>query len=329
MDFTDVSLVALRVFREVAERRTLTAAAAALGYTQSAVSRQIATLERAAGSPLLERRHDGVRLTPAGHVVLRRAATVLDEIDATARELAGLPTEVGTVRLGWFSSAGALLVPRALAALRRTHPAVTVHSREGSTPALVRALRAGTVDLAVVASLPPFRPPDTETPSLELEVLAERSLHVAVPATHPLAAADSVDVADLRGQRWIATHPLAAADSVDVADLRGQRWIATPSTAEESRLGVWPGLDERPEIAHTARDWLAKLHLVAAGCGLTTLPGSLAATVPPGVRVLTVRGGSQEQRRILLARLPRPLSEPAARLADALRAAAADAGPSH
>ncbi|GAA1310215.1 LysR family transcriptional regulator [Pseudonocardia xinjiangensis] len=307
MDFTDVSLVALRVFREVAERRTLTAAAAALGYTQSAVSRQIATLERAAGSPLLERRHDGVRLTPAGHVVLRRAATVLDEIDATARELAGLPTEVGTVRLGWFTSAGALLVPRALAALRRTHPAVTVHSREGSTPALVRALRAGTVDLAVVASLPPFRPPDTETPSLELEVLAERSLHVAVPAT----------------------HPLAAADSVDVADLRGQRWIATPSTVEEGRLGVWPGLDERPEIAHTARDWLAKLHLVAAGCGLTTVPGSLAATVPPGVRVLTVRGGSQEQRRILLARLPRPLSEPAARLADALRAAAAVAGPSH
>ena len=87
MDFTDVSLVALRVFQEVAERGTLTAAAAALGYTQSAVSRQIVTLERAAGAPLLERRRDGVRLTAAGRVVLRRAVVVLEQIErASCRE---------------------------------------------------------------------------------------------------------------------------------------------------------------------------------------------------------------------------------------------------
>ncbi|GAB3933441.1 hypothetical protein GCM10027614_04340 [Micromonospora vulcania] len=128
MAFSDASLTALRVFREVAERGTLTAAAAALGYTQSAVSRQIASLERAAGTPLLERRHDGVRLTPAGRIVVRRAASVVDQVDATARELAGLPDEHGTVRLGWFASAGAALVPRALATLRRTHPAITVIS---------------------------------------------------------------------------------------------------------------------------------------------------------------------------------------------------------
>ena len=164
MSFADVSLVALRVFREVAERGTLTSAAAALGYTQSAVSRQVASLERAAGAPLLERRHDGVRPTTAGHVVLRHAATVLDQIDAAARELAGLPAEAGTIRLGWFTSAGASLLPRALAALRRSHPAITVITREGSTPALVRALRAGSVDLALLASAPPFRPPDAESP---------------------------------------------------------------------------------------------------------------------------------------------------------------------
>lgn len=303
MDFTDVSLTALRVFREVAERGTLTAAAAALGYTQSAVSRQIATLERAAGAPLLERRHDGVRLTAAGRIVLHRATAVVEQLDATARELAGLPAEAGTVRVGWFTSAGAVLLPRAVAALRRSHPAVTVTSREGSTPALVRAVRAGSVDLAVLASVPPFRPPDAESPALELETLAERSLCLAVPAGHPLA----------RG------------DYVDVADLRGQRWIASASAGEEKLMGVWPGLDERPEIAHTARDWLAKLHLVAAGCGLTTVPVSLASAAPPGVRVLAVRGGPQEQRRLVLARLPRPMSEPAALLAQALRAAAAEA----
>ena len=305
MDFTDVSLTALRVFRTVAERGTFTAAAEASGYTQSAVSRQIAAIERAAGAELLERRRDGVRLTPAGRIVLRRATTVLDEIDATARELSGLPGQAGRVRLGWFPSAGAVLLPRALAALRRTDPGLRVVGRESSTPALVRALRAGTLDLALLASAAPFRPPDTESPPLALDTLAERPLRLAVPAAHPLA----------RG------------DFVDIADLRGQRWIAGASSGEDQLMGVWPGLDERPEIVHTVRDWLAKLQLVAAGCGLTTVPAGLASAAPPGVRVLPVRGGPQEQRRLLLARLADPPSEPVARVATALRAAALDADP--
>jgi DNA-binding transcriptional LysR family regulator len=307
MAFADASLIALRVFREVAERGTLTAAATALGYTQSAVSRQIAALERAAGSSLLERRHDGVRLTAAGRIVLRRAAAVIDQIDATARELAGVPDEPATVRLGWFTSAGAVLVPRALAALHRTHPAITVTTREGSTPALVRALRAGTLDLALLASAPPFRPPDTETPALRLRTLTERGLCVAVPPG----------------------HPLAKGEFIDVADLHGQRWIAGSASGDERVMGTWPGLDERPVIAHTARDWLAKLNLVAAGCGITTVPTALASVAPGGVRILPVRGGPAEQRRILLARLPGSLPEPAARLADALRAAAIETDAPH
>jgi DNA-binding transcriptional LysR family regulator len=306
MAFTDATLTALRVFREVAERGTLTAAAAALGYTQSAASRQVAALERAAGAKLLERRHDGVRLTPAGQVVLRRAATVIDQIDATARELAGIPDERSIVRLGWFASAGAVLVPHALASLRRTHPGISVGSREGSTPALVRALRAGTIDLALVASGPPFRPLDSETPALMVDTLTERALQIAVPADHPLARGEFIDAADLHGQRWIA------------------------GIGKEQTLGVWPGLDERPQVVHAARDWLAKLQLVAAGLGITTVPTALVAAVPAGVRVLPVRGGGQEQRRVLLARLPQPLTEPIARLANALRTAAiaADTTPS-
>jgi DNA-binding transcriptional LysR family regulator len=292
----DLSITGLRVFREVAERGTLTAAASALGYTQSAVSRQIAALEHATGASLLDRGRDGIRLTAAGHLVLRRAVSVLAELDAAARELAGLPAEGGTVRLGWFASAGAMLVPRALATLRRTHPAITVTSREGSTPSLVRSLRAGTLDLAVLAATPPFRPFDTASPPLQVLTLTERSLHVAVPATHPLAAASSVSVEDLRGQRWVA------------------------STAA-GELGVWPGLDERPVIAHVARDWLAKLNLVAAGAGLTTVPAMLTTVVPAGVVIKPVGG---EPRRLVLARLPQPLAGPAAHLTDALRAAATD-----
>lgn len=298
MTLGDASLIALRVFREVAERGTLTAAAAALGYTQSAVSRQIAALERSAGVSLLERRHDGVRLTAAGRLVLRRAAVVVDQVDAGARELAGLPEEdESTIRLGWFATAGAWLVPHALLALARTHPSISVVTREGSTPALVRALRAGTLDVALIASSPPFRAPDEETPPLDVDTLTERSLCVAVPSAHPLARNDFIDIADLRGQRWIA------------------------GPGDQLVMGVWPGLGERPVVAHTARDWLAKLQLVAAGFGLTTVPAGLVAVLPAGVRILPVRGGPAEQRRILLARLPGPMPEPVARLVAAVRAA--------
>ncbi|WP_211246428.1 LysR family transcriptional regulator [Amycolatopsis taiwanensis] len=299
MDFQDVSLVGLRVFREVAERGTLTAAAAALGYTQSAVSRQIAALERSARTPLLERRRDGVRLTSAGRIVLRRAVTITAEVDATARELTGLPAETGAVRLGAYASAGAVLVPRVLAAFRRTHPGIKVTTREAGTPVLVRALRAGNLDLALLAAEPPFRPPDTETPPLHLEILAERSLCVAVPATHPLAGRDFIEFADLSGQRWIGSRP----------------------AGDDRSMGVWPGLAGRPEIVHVARDWLAKLNLVAAGCGVTTVPVSLAGAAPAGVRILPVRGGPQEKRRIMLARMPHQPTESAMRLAEALRSA--------
>ncbi|MGW2034717.1 LysR family transcriptional regulator [Streptomyces sp. NPDC001811] len=302
MNFEDVSLTALRVFRAVAEHGTFTAAAASLGYTQSAVSRQVATIERAAGTQLLQRRREGVRLTAAGLTVLRHATVVLNEIEATARELSGLPPAAGTVRLGWIPSAGAVLLPRALTELSRTDPGLRVVSREGTTPVLVRALRAGSLDLVLLGSAPPFRSPDTETPPLVVETLTERSLRLAVPASHPLA----------RG------------DFVDVADLRGQRWIAGPSSGEDRLMGVWPGLDERSEIAHTARDWLAKLHLVAAGLGLTTVSAALTPAAPDGVRILPVRGGPQEQRRLLLARLDRPSAQPVARVAAALRAAALD-----
>ncbi len=288
MDLTAVPLVALRVFQEVAERGTLSSAASALGYPQSAVSRQIAALERVVRAPLLDLHRDGVQLTDTGHVLLRHAGLVLAQLDAASRELSGLPATAGTVRLGWFTSAGGTLVPTTLAALRRSHPALTVTTREGTTASLVRALRARTVDLAVLASEPPFPPLDTETPALRTKVLDERELVLAVPLAHPLAHKDSVDVADLRGWAWIASPPPG--------------------------LGVWPGLNDRP--AHMARDWLAKLQLVASGAGITTLPGSLAASVPSGVRVLQVRGGSTERHRVVVAWLN--LSEPAAVVVDAL-----------
>ncbi len=296
----DLTVAGMRVMREVAERGSFTAAASALGYTQSAVSRQVAALESALGVAVFQRQRTGVVLTPAGRAVLRHATVALDEIDAAVTAVRGRPPAGPAVRLGAYPSAGAVLLPRALAALRSTHPEIDVSTREASTPALVRAVRAGSLDLAVLSSSPPFRAPDAEAPELAVEVVSESDLHVAVPAN----------------------HPLALADVIDVERLHGQSWIASPSGAGEVLLGVWPGLGGRPRIAHSTRDWLTKLRLVAAGCGITTVPLSVLPAVPDGIRVLPVRGGPRETRRVLVARLPGRRSPAVRAVQDALRAAA-------
>jgi molybdate transport repressor ModE-like protein len=293
----DFSPTGLRVLREVAQSGSFTAAARSLGYTQSAVSRQVAALEAVAGRQLFERARDGVSLTAAGARLLPRAVRILDELEAAAREAAGGETAAGPVRLGAFATATAGLVPRALATLP---PDVEVTVREGTTPALTRALRAGTLDLAILARTPPFRPPDSESPPLELTTLSERELVVGVPAGHPLARARGVEVEQLEGQVWVASR----------------------SDAGDSLLGVWPGLRERAEVRYVVRDWLAKLRIVAAGLALTTLAPVMLDALPEGVAAVAVRGEPQEIRRVVLARRPGPLGAAAAAVADALADAA-------
>jgi molybdate transport repressor ModE-like protein len=293
----DFSPTGLRVLREVAQVGSFTAAARALGYSQSAVSRQVAALEAVAGHRLFERSHDGVVLTPAGARLLPRAVRVLDELDAAVREATGPQAAVGPVRLGAFATAVAGLVPKALASLPRD---LQVVLREGTTPALTRALRAGTLDLAVLARTPPFRPLDTESPPLELTTLSERELVVGVPATHPLAGAQAVEVERLEGQIWVASR----------------------SDAGDALLGVWPGLAERPNVRYVVRDWLAKLQIVAAGLAITTLAPIALDVLPDGIKVVAVRGEPRETRRVVLARRPGPLDPAATRVADALIAAA-------
>ncbi|MFR9793586.1 LysR family transcriptional regulator [Streptomyces sp. MB22_4] len=299
----ETTLVALRVLREVAERGTFTAAAEALGYTQSAVSRQMAALEQATGARLFDRHAGGVRLTGSGRALLRHAVVALDALEAADRELRGAAeVDRGRVRLGFFPTAGALIVPRALAMLRQEHPHLEVTTREATTPSLVRALRAGTLDLAILSSRPPHRSPDTDDPPLSVEPLLEVRLAVAVPTSGPFAERGSVGVEE------IAREP----------------WIASPGTADEPLLGVWPGLPGRPKVRHTARDWLTKLHLVAAGAGITTATPTLLPVVPPGVRLVPVEGVAEEVRRVSLVRVPGALEAPARAVARALRRQAAD-----
>ena len=293
----DFSPTGLRVLREVAQRGSFSAAAHSLGYTQSAVSRQVAALETVAGRRLFDRGRNGVVLTPAGTRLLTRAIRILDELDAALQESAGDEVALGPVRLGAFATAAAGLVPRALAALP---PELKVTLREGTTPALTRALRAGTLDLAILASMPPFRPPDVESPALELTTLSERELLVAVAAGHPLAGAGAIEVEQLAGEVWVARR----------------------SDAGDSLLGVWPGLAERPDVRYLVRDWLAKLQIVAAGLAITTLAPVAVDVLPEGVEVVAVRGEPPQTRRLILARRPGPLAGSAVRVADAVLAAA-------
>jgi DNA-binding transcriptional LysR family regulator len=238
-----------------------------------------------------------VSLTPTGSRLLPRAIRVLDELDAALREAAGEHVAVEPVRVGAFATAAAGLVPRALASLTSE---LKVTLREGTTPVLTRALRAGTLDLAILARTPPFRPPDAESPPLELTTLSERELVVGVSAGHPFASSGMVEVEQLEGQIWVASR----------------------SDAGDSLLGVWPGLAGRPDVRYVVRDWLAKLHIVAAGLAITTLAPVTLDVLPNGIRVIAVRGEPQETRRLVLARRPGSLDGPTARVANALIVAA-------
>src|SRR5689334_4079021 len=150
----DLTLTDLAILRSVAQRGSFTAAAGELGYTQSAISKRVHALERATGRELFARERTGVRLTPAGEVVLRHAATALDAVGAMERELrdGAAGGRTSPVRIGAFASALAGIVPAALQLLG----GIEVTLREGTSAALIRALRAGTLDLALVAAVPPF-----------------------------------------------------------------------------------------------------------------------------------------------------------------------------
>ncbi|WP_432106474.1 LysR family transcriptional regulator [Streptomyces sp. AA1529] len=296
----DISSTALRVLRQVAESGSFTAAASLLGYTQSAVSRQAAALERSAGATLFERRPDGVRLTPAGLTLLRHARTILDSVAAAEHELAGPAARTELVRLGVFPAAGAVILPEVLSRLAATGSQLAVTTREGTTPGLIRALRAGSVDVALLTSRPPHRPSDGESPRLHIEPVEETELLVGVPGT----------------------GSFAGRTAVHVDELLDAPWIATPSSGEEPLLGVWPGLPRRPRIVHTTSDWLTKLQLVGGGFGVTTVPSRMSPLLPQGVSPLRVEGAPAEVRRILLARLPGRPSPGVAAVIDAVTSTA-------
>jgi DNA-binding transcriptional LysR family regulator len=298
----DLSLTGLRVLSEVAARGSFTGAAKTLGYTQSAVSRQIASLEAAAGTPLVERGSRGVRLTEAGGVLANHAGTVLDELAVARTELAGIAgSSRGSLRVGAIPTAVAELLPRALTAFRERMPGVELKLREGSSPSQLRRVISGSADLALIGVLPERQV--TRDRRIELEHLIDDPLLLAVARDHPLAGRRTVDLDALRDERWIAASP----------------------KANDSFLGAWEWADWQPQVSLIAREWTAKLGLVAAGLGVTLVPGVASGALRPDVSLLRIRAGRPSQRAILIAtRAGADRSPQAAELAELLHQTAAE-----
>lgn len=260
----DLSTVWLRVFLVVARHGSFTVAARALGWTQSAVSRQISSLEAAlGGAPLFDRLPRGVRLTEAGRVLVPHAETVAETLHGAVRELTALREVAGgRLRFGAFATADAALVPHALAAFRARHPRVRLSREEGLTPGLLDRLAAGHLDLAVVSTT--GRAP---LESYELHHLLDESLYVAVPADHPLAGHEGP----------VRLGQLADAD-----------WISGSSRPEGTLLDAALRQGFRPRVTHVVGEWTAKQGYVAAGLGVTLVPALAAESVRPDITLLPV-----------------------------------------
>jgi DNA-binding transcriptional LysR family regulator len=293
----------LRVLLEVARTGSLAAAAGELGYTPSAVGQQIRALERELGTVLLERRGRSVVLTEPGTVLAGHAAQIIEDIGVAQAEIeaiAGMRT--GRLRFGWFSTAGAALVPRAIARFRREHPDVELELEEADPENCARALRSGELDLSVVYefSLDQRRLPC----DLRLTPLLEDRLHIALPPDHRLAHRKRIRLAELSDETWIQ-------------GVRHGTTLATlPAACREAGF--------EPRIAFQTDDPLAWQGLVAAGVGVAVIP---QLTVPSARADIAVRplDGSRLVRKVSAAMPPGRYTPPAARaMIRALTAVARD-----
>src|SRR5258705_4144052 len=187
----------LRVLQAVGETGSFSAAAVRLDYTQPAVSKIVATLERQLGTTLVDRGIRPLRLTEAGSALARRAGAAFEQIAAAELEVEAIANlSAGSLRVGTFSSAGAAMVVDALRALRTSHPDVDVSITEiGMPSAITRSLRRGDLDLGVSFDYPEIG--DTFGDDLHLEHLLDDPFDVVVPRGHRLERHPTIRFADL------------------------------------------------------------------------------------------------------------------------------------
>jgi molybdate transport repressor ModE-like protein len=259
----------LRVLREVADRGSFSAAADALSFTQSAVSQQIATLEREAGTTLVQRGPGGIRLTDAGQALVAHADAILARLADAEQELAAIAgLRGGRVRLASFPSAGATLVTKAVSRFRQRYPDVELTLTEGEPEETVPALKRGEVDLAVVFE---YRVGvgDLEQ-DLDCIHLLDDALMAVVPADHPLAGKKEIPLEDLAADPWLSGCGGSYCNAMVV------------HYCQEAGF--------EPNTTFHSSDHNVLMGLVAAGVGVTLLPELALEIAHPGVEVRPLAG---------------------------------------
>lgn len=262
----------------VGETGSFSVAADRLDYTQPAVSKIVAGLERQVGTTLVDRGTRPLRLTEAGSALTRRAGAAFEQLAAAEIEVEAIANlSAGSLHVGTFSSAGAAMVVDALRAFRASHPDVNVSIVEiGMPSALVRALRSGELDLAVSFDYPEAGAMIGE--GLELEHLLDDPFDVVVPRGHRLARRPRIRFADLGGENWLL--PDFGADS--------------PSFRMIDRRCSDAGFN--PNVAYRINDCQMTQALVAAGEGIALLPRLMLRAAHPGVAIRPLIGDAPVRR---------------------------------
>jgi DNA-binding transcriptional LysR family regulator len=291
----------LKVFREVVGRGSFSGAADALSYSQSAVSQAIATLEGEVGAPLIERGRGGVRPTSAGAALASHVDGILAQMEKAETEVAAIAAgRGGRLRTASFPSAGATLMPRAIAAFRASHPGVEVTLAEGEPEEIAPRLRSGELDLALLYEFEGAG--ERLGAGMRRFELVDDPLHLALPRDHPLAGRRRLRLEDLAGEAWIQTSE------------------STPCARHVVRSCNAAGFE--PSVSFESDDYQTVQGLVAAGVGVALIPQLALSTVREDVVVRALHPGSPV--RTVLVATPRSaaVSPAVATMLDVLREAA-------
>ncbi|MEU2164776.1 LysR substrate-binding domain-containing protein [Streptomyces sp. NPDC019208] len=272
-----LNLERLRTLDALARHGSVSAAADGLHVTTSAVSQQMAKLEREVGQQLLAKNGRGVRLTDAGRLLADHAARILSQVELAQADIEAQRGQVvGEVRLGAFPTAARGLFPAALTALRADHPDLRVRTSELEPEYALRQVIRGDLDLAIALDWSNKRLPVPG--GLTREPLLDDAADVAMPADHPLAGRADVDLEDFADDDWVSWP-------------EGEfcyEWLVFTLRAK--------GIE--PRIVHLAGEHHTQLALIAAGLGVCVTPRLGRGPVPEGVRLVPVR---QKVRRHIYA----------------------------
>jgi DNA-binding transcriptional LysR family regulator len=250
-----LNVARLKILEEVARRGSFSAAADALSYTQSAVSQQIAALEAETGMTLLQRHPRGVSLTAAGQTLVGHAEGILARLESAEAALAAIAgLRGGRLRMASFPTAGATLMPLAIATFRARYPDVELTLAEGEPEQITPRLRAGELDLALLFEFS-GSPASDEITRVEL---LEDPLFLALPRNHALAGKHKLRLEDLREEAWVQTSS------------------SSPCARHVVRSCHAAGFE--PRVSFESDDYQTVQGLVAAGVGVALIP-ELALTV--------------------------------------------------